>query len=58
MSLQVYIDFLHRKRWKTYQGTKRMELVGNYLEVLKAVSPRTPDEQHTENQHKRETTIK
>jgi hypothetical protein len=34
MSLQDCIDFLHRTRWKTYQGNKRMELLGNYLEVL------------------------
>jgi len=34
MSPQDCIEFLHRTRWKTYQRKKRMELVGNYLEVL------------------------
>jgi hypothetical protein len=34
MSLQSYIEFLCRTRRKTYQGKKRMELVGSYLEVL------------------------
>jgi len=34
MSLEEYIDFLCRARWKNYQGKKRWETVGNYLEIL------------------------
>jgi len=42
MSLEDYIDFLHRTRWKAHQGKKRMELVRNYLEVLYEVPTATP----------------
>ena len=34
MSLEEYSDFLHGGRWKNYQGKKRWETVGNYLEIL------------------------
>jgi len=34
MSREDYIDFLRRARWKHYQGKKRWETVGNYLEIL------------------------
>ena len=34
MSLEEYIDYLRRSRWKKYQENKRWETVGNYLEIL------------------------
>jgi len=34
MSLEKYIDYLRRSRWKKYQEKKRSETVGNYLEIL------------------------
>ena len=34
MSLEEYIDYLPRSRWKKYQENKRWETVGNYLEIL------------------------
>jgi hypothetical protein len=34
MSLEDYIDFIRRARWKNYQEKKRWETVGNYLEIL------------------------
>ena len=34
VSLEEYIYFLRRARWKNDQKKKRWETVGNYLEIL------------------------
>jgi hypothetical protein len=34
VSLQDYLDYLHRTRWKAYHVTGRMQKVGNYLDAL------------------------
>ena len=36
LSVMDYIDFMHRKRWKIYQDTNRMKLVGKYVEMFQA----------------------
>jgi hypothetical protein len=32
--MEDYMDILSRQKWKIYQRPKRMELVGNYLNIL------------------------
>jgi hypothetical protein len=34
LTMEDYMDFLRRQKWKFYQRPKRMELVGNYLSIL------------------------
>ena len=34
ISLEEYIDYLRRARWKKYRETKRRKTVGKYLEIL------------------------
>ena len=34
ISLQDYMDYMRRARWKANQQTKRARMIGNYLEVL------------------------
>lgn len=34
ISLQDYLDYMQRTRWKAYQQTRRAKMLGNYLEVL------------------------
>jgi hypothetical protein len=34
LSLNDYIDFLRRARWKDYQKTVRQQIVGNYLNII------------------------
>jgi hypothetical protein len=34
VSLQEYLDYLQRKRWKAYREERRMRQIGNYLDVI------------------------